>query len=191
MVLFVLRKLIFQTRMCANSEGSGETARIHMLVWAFAGRLCDKYHNLISWLNSSRLLSFPEHRQSSGHQGWCCNNTSPPFPVFRCQQSIPKPRNCPFFDVIFLSLLLFISLSCSFHSPLQNCLRYARGSWDLSFRFFTIARGQLHSESSFVTWSVGSVPNSTIASYLKGSGYSFGFCCQGPAVTGIKEGTCR
>ena len=66
MVLFVLRKLILQTCMCshpvgldvwlfgwtlrllpyfmcANSEGSG-------LAWAFAGRLCDKYLNLMSWL---------------------------------------------------------------------------------------------------------------------------------------------
>ena len=39
--------------MYANSEGSGETAQ---LAWAFAGRicdmrrLCDKYHNLMSWL---------------------------------------------------------------------------------------------------------------------------------------------
>ena len=32
--------------MCANSKGSGETARIRRLAWAFAGRLCDKYHNL-------------------------------------------------------------------------------------------------------------------------------------------------
>ena len=62
MVLFVLRKLILQTRMrshpmearClifgrtfrlrqyfmnANSEGSGETARMRRLAWAFAGRL--------------------------------------------------------------------------------------------------------------------------------------------------------
>ena len=37
--------------MCANSEGSGETARMRRLAWAFAGRLCDKYHNLMSWLN--------------------------------------------------------------------------------------------------------------------------------------------
>ena len=37
--------------MCANSEGSGETARMRRLVWAFAGHLCDKYHNLMSWLN--------------------------------------------------------------------------------------------------------------------------------------------
>ena len=36
--------------MCLNSEGPGETAQMHMLVWALAGRLCDKYHNLMSWL---------------------------------------------------------------------------------------------------------------------------------------------
>ena len=36
--------------MCANSEGSGETARMRRLAWAFAGRLCYKYHNLMSWL---------------------------------------------------------------------------------------------------------------------------------------------
>ena len=37
--------------MFANSEGSGETAQMRRLTWAFTGRLCDKYHNLISWLN--------------------------------------------------------------------------------------------------------------------------------------------
>ena len=80
-VLFVPRKLVLQTRMrshpvgarylifgqthvyfhtlCANSEGSGETAQMRRwgsgetaqmrrLAWAFAGRLCDKYHNLMS-----------------------------------------------------------------------------------------------------------------------------------------------
>ena len=36
--------------MCANSEGSGETARMPGLTWAFVGHLCDKYHNLMSWL---------------------------------------------------------------------------------------------------------------------------------------------
>ena len=35
--------------MCANSEGSGETARMRRLAWAFAGRLCGKYHNFMSW----------------------------------------------------------------------------------------------------------------------------------------------
>ena len=73
MALFVLRKLILQTHMRshpvgldvwflvrtlrllryfmrANSKGSGETARMRRLAWAFAGHLCDKYHNLMSWL---------------------------------------------------------------------------------------------------------------------------------------------
>ena len=36
--------------MCANSEGSGETARMRRFAWVFAGRLCDKYRNLMSWL---------------------------------------------------------------------------------------------------------------------------------------------
>ena len=36
--------------MCANSEGSVETARMRSLDWAFAVRLCDKYHFLTSWL---------------------------------------------------------------------------------------------------------------------------------------------
>ena len=38
--------------MCANSEGSGENARMRRTAWAFAGRLRDKYHNLMSWLIS-------------------------------------------------------------------------------------------------------------------------------------------
>ena len=45
--------------MCAYSEGSGEIARMRRLAWAFAGRLCDKYHNLMSWLivkEKERLL---------------------------------------------------------------------------------------------------------------------------------------
>ena len=36
--------------MCANSEGSGDTAQMRRLAWVFAGCLCDKYHNLMSWL---------------------------------------------------------------------------------------------------------------------------------------------
>ena len=36
--------------MCANSDGSGETMLMRRLTWAFAGRFCDTYHNLMSWL---------------------------------------------------------------------------------------------------------------------------------------------
>ena len=79
MVLFVLRKLILQTRMhrhpvglenwffgrtlrllpyfmCANSEGSGEIAWMYRLALIFSGRLCDKYHNLMSWLKYVCIL---------------------------------------------------------------------------------------------------------------------------------------
>ena len=40
--------------MCGNSKGSGETAQMLRLAWAFAGRPCDKYHNLISWIIYSK-----------------------------------------------------------------------------------------------------------------------------------------
>ena len=36
--------------MYANNEGSGETAQMLRLAWAFAGRICDKYYDLTSWL---------------------------------------------------------------------------------------------------------------------------------------------
>ena len=35
-----------------NSECSGATMQMRRLTWAFADRLCDKYHNLMSWLIS-------------------------------------------------------------------------------------------------------------------------------------------
>ena len=38
------------TSMLHVCEGPGETARMRRLAWAFAGCLCDKYHNLKSWL---------------------------------------------------------------------------------------------------------------------------------------------
>ena len=49
-VWWTLRLLPYFMCMCANSEGSGETARMCRLAWAFAGRRCDKYH-LMSWHN--------------------------------------------------------------------------------------------------------------------------------------------
>ena len=49
-LIFRLTLRLLPYFMCANSEGSGETAGMRRLPWAFVGRLCDKYHNLISWL---------------------------------------------------------------------------------------------------------------------------------------------
>ena len=66
MALFVLHKLIFQTCMRSHPVGLDvwslvqpfvyfhtlcvRTAKALALSWAFTVRLCDKYHNLVSWL---------------------------------------------------------------------------------------------------------------------------------------------
>ena len=64
---------------CANSEGFIETAWMRRLAWAFTGCLCDKYHDLMSWLNWSSMGS-QGHKASSqrkwrlirlcGYAGW-------------------------------------------------------------------------------------------------------------------------
>ena len=41
-----------------TSWGSGETAWMRRLAWAFAGRLCDKYHNLMSWLIYANTITW-------------------------------------------------------------------------------------------------------------------------------------
>ena len=70
MALFVLHKLILQKRMRSHPVGLdvwflvGPFIYFHpswgwtamALAWAFAGRLCDKYHNLMSWLKSRSCL---------------------------------------------------------------------------------------------------------------------------------------
>ena len=51
--------------MCANSEGSDETARMRRLAWAFAVHLCDKYHNLeLALIMSSMLLLHCDVREA-------------------------------------------------------------------------------------------------------------------------------
>ena len=91
MKLFVLRKLSLQTRMrshpvgldvwslvglpyfmCKNSEYSGEIARMRRLAWAFAGRLCDKCHDLMSWLISYELDFIPGQELHLKYEG--CSN---------------------------------------------------------------------------------------------------------------------
>ena len=59
MVIFVIRKLIVRTRMCSHPVGLdvrlliGPFVYFYLLAWAFARRLCGKYHNLMSWLKYS------------------------------------------------------------------------------------------------------------------------------------------
>ena len=103
--------------------------------------------------------------QSSWHYRWRCNGAFPfHLSMSACPQGICKRHACSFFDVIFPSLLLSSSHSCSFHCTLQNCLRHARGSGHtICFRFFTMVRRSSCTPitfwimvwtSSFDTWSL-------------------------------------
>ena len=65
-----------RTFICVNSEGSGQTARMRRLAWAFAVRLCDKYHNVMSWLNywfPSTVFSGYIHRPWGDCDEWSEN----------------------------------------------------------------------------------------------------------------------
>ena len=55
--------------MCANSEGFGKTAQMRSLAWAFAVHLCDKYHNLMSWLICRFTFAFVDSLYL--FDGWC------------------------------------------------------------------------------------------------------------------------
>ena len=67
----------------ANSNGSSETVWMCRLAWAFAGHLCDKYHNLVSWLiwlleDFFFLLldkNMPRYASKSSQQGNSNRNT--------------------------------------------------------------------------------------------------------------------
>ena len=64
--------------VCVNSEGSGKTVQMRRLAWAFAGRLCDKYHNLVSWLNyyhdTGTAGSKLDQRENGDFQRICNND---------------------------------------------------------------------------------------------------------------------
>ena len=145
----------------------------------------------MSYLNISPLTK----TAASWNHRWRCNNTFPylPLPLGNLQT--------PFLDVIFPSLLLSSFPSCSFHCPLQNCLRHARRAWDMAIpsEFLFLCHGYeiiMHSNcildsvaNLFVRHMVfvGNVQKSPIASDFKGLDHSLEFCCQDPALTGIKE----
>ena len=83
-------------------------------------------HNIMTLIISSHLS--PLTSEVVGAPQMRLQQYLSTFPVFHCPQEISKPHSRPFLDVIFPSLLLSSSPSCSFHCPLQKCLRYARGS---------------------------------------------------------------
>ena len=60
--------------MCVNSEGSGKTAQMRRLAWAFAGRLCNKYQNLMSWLISAYTHCACKKRWTAWYFGLICQS---------------------------------------------------------------------------------------------------------------------
>ena len=99
MALVVLHKLILKSRMLshpvgldiwsfgqtllrlpyfmfANSDCSGETARMRRLAWAFAGRLCGKCRNIMSWLICSLFQNDYALRKLYSFVNMCESNIS-------------------------------------------------------------------------------------------------------------------
>ena len=147
------RKLGSLATQFVDGEDSDQTGRMPRLIWVslrwvhshfvdFVVRrliifcvmqcfgICYPASGPIFMSNSSHLS--PLTLKVVGHHRWRCNNTFPSFPVFRCPQGISKPHSRPFLNIIFPSLLLSSSPSFCFNCPLQNCLRHARGSWDMA-----------------------------------------------------------
>ena len=142
--------------MCATSEGSGETARMRRLAWVFAGRLCGKYHTLISWLNYcmprwyqitiSAILVFsllekihlsPLTSEVVGApqmtlQQYLSTLPCLPLPLGNHQNPFPSNPWCylSISSSVFLSFLLLSLSPAELSSP---CLRILRGGhtiWD-------------------------------------------------------------
>ena len=120
-----------------------------------------------------------------------------PLPSGNLQTLFPSISWCylPISSSVFLSFLLLSLSLAELSSPCPRILRCGHTIW-VSFSLLWLGDHhalQLHSgfcceptRSSQVF--VGNVQKSPIASHLKGLNPSLDFCCQGPALTDIKEG---
>ena len=109
MALFVLRKLILQMRMCSHPveldvwflvehfvyfhtscvRTSNALARLRRLTWAVTGRLCNKYHNLMSWLICV-IWGW-----QNGHSKAMCTKSGQKKKIYVFQVSRPYLGFCP------------------------------------------------------------------------------------------------
>ena len=113
-----------------------------------------------------------------------------------------SPNSIPVHSFMSSSQLFFCRplLLAPFTVPRQNCLRHARGSWDVAisseFPFFTMVRRSSWTPVAFCCEpprsSHGLCRKFSDVSYTilsQGLGLpSVDFCCQGPALRGINEG---
>ena len=100
--------------MCANSEVSGETARMRRIAWAFAGRLCDKCHNLMSWL--PRYHSVPKGQikyRSSCYFSDCILGVNPITIINFSSNSMQKHWTSVLLKARLKSLIKLIGAWCS------------------------------------------------------------------------------
>ena len=153
--------------MCRYSRDSPWSSCIWLCPWNVSmwfQRLCvilDLFSNLISHLSQLSPLTL----EVVGAPQMTLQQSFQPFPVFRCPHGISKPHSRPFLDVIFPSLLLSSSPSCSFYWPCRTVFTMPEDMWPyhLSFRVLTMVRRSLCTPtafwillrtSSFVTWSL-------------------------------------
>ena len=85
--------------MWANSEGSIET--VHP-AWAVTGHLCDKYYNLMSWLNSDTVSTWIILAVSHKPELQACTTNLDDFDKIKSQLGIHIQPLTPFF-FFFLS----------------------------------------------------------------------------------------
>ena len=120
-----------------------------------------------------------------------------PLPSGNLQTPFPSIPWCylPISSSVFLSFLLLSLSLAELSSPCQRILRCGHTIWvSLSLPWLGDHHAlQLHSgfccEPPRLSHGfVGNVQKSPIASHLKGLDPSLCFCCQGPALTGIKKG---
>ena len=101
-VFFFLYEAIYY--MSANSKGSGETALMRRLAWAFSGRLGDKYPFLICWLTYYEYSSIPKcfsviYRENRCMQGYILRFFREP--IFQFEKIISGSCFCVVFFFFF------------------------------------------------------------------------------------------
>ena len=119
-----------------------------------------------------------------------------PLPSGNLQTPFPSIPWCylPISSSVFLSFLLLSLSRAELSSPCQRILRCGHTIWvSVSLPWLGDHHAlQLHSgfccEPPRHMVFVGNVQKSHVVSHLKGLDPSLYFCCQGPALTGIKKG---
>ena len=151
-------------------------------------------HHKISFLISSQSLNL------GGRRGTTDDVATIPFhPSLSSAALRESPNPIPVHSLMLSSHLFFclplflppLTVPCRIVFAMPEDLEM--WPYHLSFRFFTMARRSSCTPIAF--WIlvrhmvfVGNVQKSPIASHLKDLDPYLDFCCQGPTVTGIKEG---